>query len=141
MSDYIIVHNDKVRFRAQVGPAIVPGPPFVEWNIVGSGAGTFQKKKLCVVGDEASVVVPCSYNNGDFKGGSGNLKILALTDQVAAKTRSGNKPVLLMGSKFLSILIPTARALNSVGVPDPVPFYIGTGNFGHPSNIKKLKGT
>lgn len=139
MSDYIIVNGDKVRFMRQFGAATVTVRP---GTITGTGAGGFQKKKLCVAGDEYSVAVPlCPYFAGDFQGGTGTLRILKLTDQIAAKTRSGNKPVLLMGSKFIAIFIPKVKALNPVGVPDPVPFYIGSGNFGHPANFKKLKGT
>ncbi len=133
MADFILIDGDQATFLPAFTPAIVVVQPGV---LTGGGAATFNGKPVCVEGDEGSVEVPgCTYIAGSFViPGVGTLKIQALGgDQVASKTRSGQKKVLLLGSTFTAVFEVQSPAMMPVPlappVPDPVPSYTGSGMF------------
>lgn len=99
MTDYILQEGDTVTFLPNFGAAIVVVQP---GQLQGSGPATINGKKICVEGDEQNVSVPgCVYNAPPYMGGTCTLKIDALADdQIATKTKTGGKAVLLKGSQF-----------------------------------------
>jgi hypothetical protein len=129
MGDFILMEGDKAIFDQAFGVAVVVVQP---GTLVASGPATITGKKICVVGDEAQVAVPgCTYTTPTFSAaGTGTLKIAALAgDQMAMKTNSGNKAVMLKGSKFTAKFEVIAPATNPAGVADAVMMYPGTGSF------------
>lgn len=131
MPDFILIDGDQAIFDGTFGAATVVVQP---GQITGSGPMTLDGTKVCVDGDEASVEVPgCSYTKGAYAGGTGTLKIKALAgDQVASKTNTGGKAVLLVGSSFTAIfeVQSAAKQPSTAGpVPDDTTSYSGTGNF------------
>lgn len=131
MPDFILIDGDQAMFMPTFGKATVVVQP---GQLTGSGPMTLDGTKVCVDGDEASVEVPgCSYTAGDFAGGTGTLKIKALAgDQVATKTNTGGKAVLLVGSSFTAIFevqSPAQQPSTAGPVPDSTTSYSGTGNF------------
>ena len=129
MGDFILMEGDKAIFDQTFGVAIVGVQP---GTLVGSGPATINNKKLCVEGDESKVSVPgCTYNTPTFPtAGIGTLKIAALAgNQIATKTNSGDKPVLLVGSKFQAKFEVIAPASDPAGVSDTATEYPGTGSF------------
>jgi len=129
MGDFILMEGDKAIFDQAFGVAVVVVQP---GTLVASGPATIRGKKLCVQGDETKVSVPgCTYSTPTFaNAGTGTLKIAALAgNQIATKTNSGDKPVLLVGSKFQAKFEVLAPATNPAGVGDTVMMYPGTGSF------------
>ena len=134
MGDYVVVDGDKVLFLAFFGPALVFGP---SGKIKGSGPGTLNGKKLCVVGDEGSVeVTNCQYLTSQYCiPGKGTLKIAALAgNQQAKKTKTGGKAVILKGSMFTAkfeVQTPAKQPPPGPGSPGPDPMteYSGQGMF------------
>lgn len=131
MADYIIVDGDQAMFIPAFGPAIVVVQP---GQISGSGKASLQGKMVCIDGDETSVEVPgCAYTAGAFSvPGTGTLKIAALGgDQVAQKTYSNGKPLILKGATFTAkfeVQSP-AQMPPPASTPDGAPQYTGTGMF------------
>lgn len=139
MTDYILVHGDTVKFNTDFVPADVVVRP---GTLTGTGDATFQDKKLCVEGDETKVSVPCIYTVKGFpKPGSGALKIEELhSDQIAQKTFSSKKAVLLKGSQFKAKFEVQSPAQNpSAGATDPNTAYLGSGVF--ETSNSKWQGT
>ncbi len=143
--DFIIVNGDKIIFNPQFGPAIITPKP---GKMKASGKESIDEKTKimpCIVGDEKQVKVSgIKYIVGPFViPGTGTLTIASLgPNQIAKKTKSGGKKVILKGASFKAEFIVQSPAklphpLSGV-VPDPVPKYFGTGLF-VPSN-KKIKG-
>lgn len=129
MSDYILMEGDKAIFDQAFGAAVVVVQP---GTLVATGPTTINGKKVCVQGDESKVSVPgCAYTTPVFSNaGTGTLKISVLAaNQVATKTNSGNKAVLLVGSKFQAQFDVMAPATNAAGVGDTLTMYPGTGSF------------
>ena len=134
MSDLILIHGDKANFMPTFGLATVVVKP---GNLKGSGPGTIKGKKMCVAGDEAKVSVPgCTYMTPQYSiPGTGTLKINSLApNQKATKTKTGGKPVLLMGSNFVAkfeVQNPAKQPPPGPGspIPDPTPMYMGQGKF------------
>jgi len=130
MADFILIDGDTVVFMPSVGSATVVVQP---GTISGSGAATINDKAMCVEGDEEQVSVPgCAYISGSFTiPGTGTLKISSLAqDQVATKTTSGDKAVLLKGSTFTSKFEVQSPAKSpppgtSSPIPDPMTEYTG----------------
>lgn len=125
MPDFILIDGDIALFQPNFGPAVVTVQP---GKLHGSGPATCYGKPVCVQGDESGVQVPgCPYISGAFvTPGSGTLKISALgSDQMARKIASGEKPVLLKGSSFQAVFEVQSPAINPLGVPDPMPQYLG----------------
>lgn len=144
MKNLILVEGDKAIFLFTFGAALVlPRPGTLE----GSGPGTLNGKKLCVEGDEGKVsVANCSYLTPVYCiPGKGTLKISALgSDQKAKKTKTGNKAVLLKGTKFTAtfeVQTPAKQPPKGPGppIPDATPKYQGNGMFTTTNTI--LKGT
>ncbi len=133
MADLILIDGDTVNFLPTFGAAIVVTKP---GTLTGSGPGTLRGKKLCVSGDESGVqVAGCDYMTPQYSiPGKGTLKIKALAaDQLARKTRTGSKEVLLKGSQFTATfeVASPAQQPNPSGppIPDATPQYSGQGMF------------
>ena len=144
MSDFILLSNDTVNFQPSFGAAVVTVAPGM---ITGTGARCkATQKQVCVQGDEKSVVVPgCPYISGSFSiPGVGMLKILALApDQVAKRTKSTGKPVLLKGKTFdaiFEVVTPAQMPTPTGTVPDPVPKYPGGKGIFVTTNVR-VKGS
>jgi hypothetical protein len=132
MADFILIENDLVNFDpvfAAASVVVMPG------KLAGTGAATVGGKKMCVEGDEGKVsVAGCAYTTPAFPTpGVGTLKISKLMpDQVAMKTASNKKKVLLKGAKFIAAFeVQTPAQLPTPTGPqtDPLTQYPGTGSF------------
>ena len=135
--DVIIQDGDKVQFLPQCGGAIVAVKP---GTITASGKTTLKGKKVCVEGDESSVeVAGCNYLAPPFVvPGTGTLTIKKLVPgQLAQKVTSGNKALILKGQMFIAEFKVDSQAKMPppANTPDPVPMYIGQGQF-MPANNK-----
>ena len=100
MADFILIDGDTVLFQPSFGAATVMVQPGI---INGSGPALINESLVCVEGDEDGVSVSgCQYISGSFTvPGTGTLKISSLaSDQIAEKTLSADKAVLLKGSNF-----------------------------------------
>lgn len=132
MPDYILTTGDTVMFKPSFGAATVVVAP---GTLSGTGRGLVGGKPLCVKGDEAMVIVPgCMYQTPQYSmPGIGILSIASLAgDQVAQKTKSGGKPVLLKGSDFTAkfqVMSPAMQPTAGGPVPDATPQYSGNGSF------------
>jgi hypothetical protein len=139
-SDFVIRTGDQATFNPTFGTALVVVQP---GTITGSGRAGLEGPIACVVGDEATVVVPgVTYVAPPFATpGIGTLTIAALgADQIATVTKFLQKPAILKGTLFTARFSVTAPAINpNSGVPDPVPVYPGTGQF--MSNNLKVRGS
>jgi len=130
MSDFIIVDGDKAEFKPTFGLAQVV---VRLGEIKGSGRSSLKDKNVCILGDEKTVLVPgCLYTAGAFIiPGVGTLKIDTLNrDQIANKTNSAGKPMILQGSSFIAKFEVQAPAFMLLPLlPDVTPQYFGTGSF------------
>ncbi|MFL4470114.1 hypothetical protein ACERZ8_09625 [Tateyamaria armeniaca] len=127
--DFVVLSNDQAIFDPVFSAAIVVSSPGV---ITGSTPQNSNGVTACVVGDEASVLVPgVTYSVGAMVGGVGSLSILALgPDQQAQKTTSAGRPLILKGTQFraqLQVIVPAMNPMS--GFPDPLPIHFGTGSF------------
>ena len=103
----------------------------------GSGPATLHGRNICVEGDEAQLQVQfCMYTSGGYViPGTGHLQIERLaSDQVATKTRSGRKAVLLKGTVFtarFTVAMPALQPPPGPGspIPDATGIYSGRGRF------------
>ena len=144
MADFILIDGDTVIFMPSFGPATVVVQP---GTISGSGPATINDKAMCVEGDEDQVSVPgCAYVSGAYTiPGTGTLKIASLAqDQIATKTTSGNKAVLLKGTNFTAkfeVQSPAQSPPPGAGspTPDTMTQYSGSGMF--ITNNMKVTGT
>jgi hypothetical protein len=134
MADFILIDGDMVAFMPTFGQAtvvVLPG------TIAGTGPATIGGKSICVEGDEASVeVAGCMYiTQLHTIPGTGTLKVDALADdQLAAKTSTGDKLVLLLGSKFSAVFEVASPAMQpppgpGAPQPDSTTSYSGEGSF------------
>ena len=133
MADFILMEGDQVMFLPAFAPAtvvVLPG------KLEGSGPATIGGKKICVDGDEAKVsVAGCTYMTPQCPiPGAGTLKISALAgDQMATKTKTGGKAVLLKGGTFTAkfeVQSPAQQpAPPGPPVPDATTQYSGSGMF------------
>lgn len=141
-ADTIIMDGDQVIFKSPMGAALVVVKP---GKMKGSGKTTLNGIPVCVSGDEKEVEVPgCDYmTSTHLKPGKGTLKIKALaSDQLAVKTKSGDKPVILEGVQFDSVFevdVPAEdiKPVASGGspIPDSTKSYAGKGQL-IPANTK-----
>lgn len=145
MSDFIIIDGDQAIFQSTVGIAqVIPLPG----RIMAKGGASLNQKKVCVEGDEASVLVAgVVYFTPIYSiPGVGNLLIDRLgPDQVARHTRSNGKAALLKGSNFFSklqVVTPAQQPPPGTAppVPDPMPEYMGGQGTFVTANCK-FKGT
>ena len=131
MADFILKDGDTVVFMPSFGSATVV---VQTGTLSGSGPAEIGGSAMCVEGDEDQVSVPgCAYISGAFTiPGTGTLKISSLAqDQIATKTTTGNKAVLLKGGNFTAkfeVQSP-AKVPPTVNTPDPVTEYTGSGSF------------
>lgn len=134
MSDIILQDSDLAFFIVAFSPAVVVVRP---GKLRASGPATITGEKICVDGDEKSVEVPgCMYMTPVYSiPGTGTLKIQALAgDQVAKKTNTGGKAVLLKGSQFTAVFEVQSPAKQpppgpGAPIPDGTPKYNGKGFF------------
>lgn len=133
MSDFILIDGDQAIFLPTFGPAVVTVRP---GRLTGSGKGSIANKKLCIDGDERSVVLPgCPYVTPVYSiPGQGTLKIAALAaNQKARQTTTGETAVLLKGGSFVArfeVQQPAQQpAPPAPPIPDPTPLYSGSGSF------------
>lgn len=133
MSDHLLIHGDEAEFDQIFGAAkVVVGPG----KLIASGLATVKGTKVCVAGDEKSVLVPgCAYTTESYPiPGVGMLQIASLAaDQTAQKTRSADKAVLLVGSSFTARFVVQAPAMKPKPPAPPdvdaTSQYSGTGKF------------
>ncbi|HRI62596.1 MAG TPA: hypothetical protein PK156_00115 [Polyangium sp.] len=130
MGDFILINDDEVLFDSNFGAAVVDVRP---GNIKASGPATLKSTQFCVTGDEATVAVQCTYLTATHSTkGTGMLKIDTLAvNQIATKTNSGNKPVLLKGGVFTArfeVLVPATQPPPST-TTDTTVIHYGTGRF------------
>lgn len=136
MSDFVIVEGDQVVFLPTFGAALVIPQPA---NMQASGPAKIGGKKMCVEGDEGNVTVSgVTYFTPAYPiPGTGTLSIDSLAgDQVAKKSSTGGKSVLLKGSQFnakFEVQSPAQQPPPS-GTPDSTTQYSGNGMF-VPSNV------
>ena len=132
MADYILTTGDTAMFKPSFGAATVVVAP---GTLSGTGRGKVGGKPVCVKGDEATVIVPgCMYQTPQYSiPGVGILSIDSLAgDQVATKTKSGGKAVLLKGGDFnakFQVVAPAMQPSAPSPIPDSTPSYSGNGSF------------
>jgi hypothetical protein len=134
MADYVLIDGDRVTYLPNFSPATVVVQP---GKLAGSGPGKVQGKPIAVDGDEQSASVRgCMYVTPQYSiPGTGTLEIAALaSDQVARKTRTGGKPMLLLGGSFTAafkVQTPAQQPPPGPGapIPDPTQEYSGQGFF------------
>jgi hypothetical protein len=132
MSKYILIDGDVVNFNPAFGLATVMVTPGI---LQGGGGSTLQGKPVCIEGDEKNVsVAGCSYTAGPFSiPGTGTMKIESLgSDQIAKKTKSAGKAVLLRGSLFTAkfeVQKSAEQPASPKPIPDPNSQYLGNGTF------------
>lgn len=129
MPDHVLIDGDLAIFRPIFGPAVVAVRPGA---LIASGPATRGQRRLCVLGDERSVVVPgCMYVSGGFiVPGVGTLEIARLApDQIADKSRSRATLLMLVGTLFIAKFTIQSPATTPIGVPDGTPMYLGDGSF------------
>ncbi|KAB8031903.1 hypothetical protein [Fluviispira multicolorata] len=103
--------------------------------ITGSGNSDVLKRKICVEGDESSVVLPGIPYNTSTHSIPGVLicKIKSLADDnISKKTFELNKKALMVGDGNVEVeyivAVPAIQP-NTPPVPDIKPFYSGKGSF------------
>jgi hypothetical protein len=131
MADFIILDGDLANFMPSFPPATVVVRP---GQMSGSGPATVNGKKICVDGDEKKLqVLGCTYMTPQFSiPGVGTLKINSLLpNQIALKTKTGSKKMILKGSQFIAVFeVQTpAQMPPPASTPDPVIKYLGQGSF------------
>lgn len=143
MADYVLIDGDQAIFVQAFGAASVIVRP---GELVAQGPATLGGQPVCVDGDERSVKVPgCPYTTPVHSiPGVGTLEVAALADdQRARKTRSGDAPVLLVGSTFtakFTVTRPAEKPPPPPGPPvaDATVVYSGSGRF--QTTNTKLRG-
>lgn len=136
MLDTVLINGDYAIFDPLFKGGLITGP-IMPGKIRGSGKATVKKKKICVKGDEDSVVVRnCPYIAGSYViPGIGTFTIKKLNaNQISKKTKLAKKGVLLKGSWFQAEFTvntpaqqpnpPAPNLLDQVGKK-----YIGSGRF------------
>lgn len=95
----VLLTGDYANFNPKIGDSLVitiTSKPFT-----GTAKAAFFDKKACVVGDEDSVDISCSYNTESFQTpGTGILSTLDVNQFNAKKTTMDGKPVLLDKGEF-----------------------------------------
>lgn len=102
--------------------------------ITGSAKFKVGGKLACVLGDEQSVVLACTYSTAAFTTkGAGTVTIQALAATQQSQVARSTKVALLAQGPFIAQLQVTAPAsvVNAAGVlqTDPLTLYVGQGEF------------
>lgn len=130
MPDHVLIDGDLAIFRPLFGDAVVTVRP---GTLIASGPATRSLRRMCILGDERSVVVPgCMYVTPVYSiPGVGTLEIDRLNpDQIAIKSRSGATLLMLVGTDFIAKFTVQCPAQIPVPpTPDGTPRYPGTGSF------------
>ena len=139
--DQIIKNGDSVVFSSS-GPIMLL-PSFPITVIKATGETTIKGKKVCVDGDEKKVEITCSYTVPPFMiPGSGKLKIQSLSpEQLARKSKSGAKSLILKGKLFTAIFEVDSpdKQPPQTNTPDHLLLYIVKVEF--ITNTNKIKAT
>ena len=127
----ILIDGDQAIFLPSFEAATVVVRP---GTLKATGPATLNGKKLCVSGDEKSVLVAgCMYTTPSYPiPGTGMLKIKSLKDdQIAEKTRSGGTLVLLVGKSFDAefVVMTKAQQPPPSSASDSSKDYSGSGMF------------
>lgn len=127
MSRFVLVSGDQAIFLPNFGPATVRVRPGL---LVGSGRATLSGVRVCVDGDEKTVVVPgCSYQLPGLDAGRGTLFIEGLAaDQRALRMLTAGKPVLMVGTLFIAKFVVQEKARKGQFI-DPYAQHAGAGYF------------
>jgi hypothetical protein len=128
--DKFVLDLDKVIFDTQIGSAIITST--TETHIHANGESQEERKHVCIVGDEKTVSLICSYITAGFSvPGTGELTIDSLNSDQVSVTTSDNHGIkfILQGSKFNAKLTMQASPKNGDGTPDPTPIFMGNGVF------------
>ncbi|HLT34891.1 MAG TPA: hypothetical protein VK034_01365 [Enhygromyxa sp.] len=136
MSDrHVLIDGDTVEYSGFAPANVIVQPG----TLKGSGPGTIDDKPICVDGDQGSAKVEnVSYSLPSYESGSGTLEIVTLApDQTASKTRTGKKPVLLVGSECIAQFTVETPASGPDG-PAPKIKYPGIAVF--KTNNNKFRG-
>ncbi|MBC7977054.1 MAG: hypothetical protein H7138_18920 [Myxococcales bacterium] len=126
--DFVLRSGDQAIFDTTFGAAIVVAPPGI---LTGTSKAKVDGAIVCIVGDEASVVVVATYTTIALPtAGAGMLRITGLVpDQRAVDVHSTRVALVLRGSRFLAQLQVTKPAQSPEGTPDPLAMYSGGGTF------------
>lgn len=130
MSNFIVIHGDKVQFMPQFADSTVAVQP---GTISGTGHATIGGKKVCLTSDITSVrVTNVSYITPDCPvPGKGTLTIQSLqADQQKAWCQSSG-PVIVVGATFMAQFETTMPAMGPPpdNTPDTITVRPGTGSF------------
>jgi hypothetical protein len=136
MASPLVTTGDLAVFPANSFTAPAPAlTDEISVAITGTGKLKVRGKAVCVLGDEASVVVPaCAYATSSFTiKGVGSLKISAvLPAQQSQVAKSTSKAALLAAAEFiteLTVATPASVVSGGVTLTDTVAVYVGTGRF------------
>jgi hypothetical protein len=137
--DFVLLDGDQALFLPNFGTATVVVQP---GRLTGSGPMKSAGRRVCVDGDEGSVIVPgCLYMTPQYSiPGSGTLAISSLaSDQLAPTSTAGGAKMMVKGSGFtakFSVQVPAMQPPPGPGspIPDATPVYSGSGWF-QSSNI------
>ncbi|MCP4694691.1 MAG: hypothetical protein GY859_42075 [Desulfobacterales bacterium] len=135
MADFVLITGDEAVFKSAFDSVLKPAVVVVQpGTITGTGKSSLKGNRVCVYGDEKTVIVTgCAYTSGDFtKPGVGELKIASLVgDQIAQKTRSAGKSMIIKGSSFKATFeVKTPATMPKPPfTPDATGIYSGFGEF------------
>jgi hypothetical protein len=122
---YAIITKDIAIVDTIAGAATVTFSPS---PITGSGKHDVGGVKVCIDGDESTVVWVGTYIKGAYLGGVCTAKIKTGSCKTSSKVKSNNKKVIIEGIFDVEVTV-TSPALMPNGTPDASPSYDGTGKF------------
>jgi hypothetical protein len=142
MGTPIVITGDTAEFPANCCSGATTGP--ISVPISGTGKATVGGKAICLVGDEAKVIVPSFpyFTSASPTPGTVKISIQALDqpqNSQAAFSGPPRKAAILATSKFTVLMTVVAPATNPAGAPDPLAMFTGKGEF-KTSNQKASAG-
>lgn len=131
MRSPLVIDGDVLQFEPQFGTRLVT-LDVTPARIAASGRATVDGKRVCIVGDEAKVLLSASYSTPTHSiVGTGTVTISALAaDQVADNCHNA-LPLITQGSKFTALFTPVipAQQPGTPPTPDSAPPSTGSGQF------------
>lgn len=143
MGTPIVVTGDTAEFPANCCSGATTAPLSIP--ISGTGKATVGGKAICLVGDEARVIVPAHpyFTSASPTAGTVKVTIQALAqpqNSQAAFSGPPRKAAILATSKFTVLMTVVTPATNpTTGAPDPLVTFTGQGEF-KSSNKKASAG-